>query len=78
MQIKANILGMDVIVPDIKEATLLGAVALMVDKNHFHRKKEGFAQNCQSQVFAVDQRVSQEYKKVFSKKFAPLLGALLN
>jgi len=69
MQMKANILGIPISVPPLTEATLLGAVAIMIDKNYGSDRKQNFLLDNQNQnlVFEVNQVTNKKYHEIYDK-----------
>jgi xylulokinase len=79
MQIKANILGLPVSVPRIKEATLLGAVAVMIEMNQGELKKDRFLEESQKQAgnYPVSPDINMQYDEVYENKYAYLIDLFL-
>jgi xylulokinase len=71
MQIKANILGLPVKIPRIPEATLLGAVAIMLQRNYGEGKKQKFLEIYQqySKEYHVNRKVYEEYQEIYRNKY---------
>jgi len=79
MQIKANILGIPVTVPEITEATLLGAVAIMIDKNMGTDKKKIFLNNSlkQNNIYEVNQAISKKYQEIYNNEYTFLIDMII-
>lgn len=79
MQIKANVLGLPVTVPVITEATLLGTVAIMIEKNYGKDKKKEFLEESQKQTgyYQVNPEISIQYEEIYKNKYAFLIDKFL-
>jgi len=79
MQIKADILGIPVTVPDITEATLLGAVAVMLENNYGSQARERFLSESKdkNQYYEVDYECNKKYQEVY-QRFQFLADKLLD
>jgi xylulokinase len=79
MQIKANILGIPVTVPKVSEATLLGAVAVMLEKNYGMEEKQKFLSGSHKciQTYEVEHAISKKYKDIYANKYTFLIDRIL-
>jgi xylulokinase len=79
MQMKANITGIPVTVPNVTEATLLGAVAIMIDKNVGSIERHEFLYTSQqeTQVYIVNETIYRKYREIYSNKYTFLIDAIL-
>jgi xylulokinase len=79
MQMKANITGIPVTVPSVTEATLLGAVAIMIDKNASSFERQEFLHKSQenNQVYDVNETIYRKYLEIYSSKYTFLIDAIL-
>ena len=79
MQIKANILEIPVTVPDVTEATLLGAVAILLENNYDSETRERFLSESRNKnrYYEVDYECSKKYQEVY-QRFQLLADKLLN
>jgi xylulokinase len=79
MQLKADITGMPVAVPAIAEATLLGAVAIMINNNISTAKRQEFLyRNLQkNQIYKVNETWYRQYQEIYLNKYTFLMDAVL-
>ena len=79
MQIKANILGLPVKTPTVSEATLVGAVAILLQRNYGAKKKDKFLEMYRkdSRVYSVDVSLHELYQEVYTNKYTFLLDRML-
>lgn len=80
MQIKANVLGRPVSVPKVAEATLLGAVAIMIEKKFGIEEKQRFLYNSQqcNKRYEVDRLISKKYKEIYANQYSFLINRVLS
>lgn len=79
MNIKANILGIPVMVPNVSEATLLGAVAIMINKNLGSSNRVEFLKNSQDQkqIFKVNKAVESMYEEIYINQYTFLIDMMI-
>ncbi len=79
MQIKADILGLPVRVPQISEATLLGTIAVMIEKNYSIEAKQKFLKgSCiNMKLYEADHKARKSYEEVYQNKYAFLIDKIL-
>ena len=80
MQIKANVLGIPVTVPTITEASLLGAVAVMIERNCGKEKKKLFLEETRQQnaYYPVNPGISIQYDEIYKTKYTFLIDKFLS
>jgi sugar (pentulose or hexulose) kinase len=79
MQIKANILGLPVKIPKVAEATLLGAVAILLQRNYGLEYRQRFLEAYQqhNKEYQVDRRVYELYQEVFQNRYTVLIDSVI-
>jgi sugar (pentulose or hexulose) kinase len=79
MQLKANITGMPVAVSTIAEATLLGAVAIMINNNISTAKRQEFLYRSlqNNQIYKVNETWNRQYQEIYLNKYTFLMDAVL-
>jgi xylulokinase len=79
MQIKADVLGIPISVPDVTEATLLGTVAIMLNKNYDSKIKMKFLSKSEikHRIYEVNQDNCNKYQETYTE-FKTLLNKILN
>lgn len=73
MQRKTNSLGIPIYIPEIEEGTLYGAVKLMSDCNEFSASME---ENKIKQVYFPDSRITEQFNKIYNKRYKPMAKLL--
>jgi xylulokinase len=79
MQLKANILGIPVIVPKITEATLMGTVAVMIERNEGLENKRKFlyANQQDRKCYPVNELMNKQYHKIYKDQYTFLIDAIV-
>ena len=79
MQLKADILKKNVIVPDMPEATLCGAAALFLQKNRGKEAAERFLQAClnKRETYMPDPERSEAYQRIWKERYLPMVDILV-
>ena len=78
MQIKANVLGRTVCVPAVTEATLCGAAALFLAKNHSRQAAKAFLANAAriEREYHAEPETACAYEQMFSRRYLPAVQLL--
>lgn len=78
MQLKADILGSSVLVPQAAEATLAGAAALYIKRQVGDRALEQFGEKafCIEQEYVPDPELHDQYSAILTHKFLPMIEML--
>jgi xylulokinase len=78
MQMKANILDLPVKVPQVHEATLLGAVAIMIYNNYGLDRKDSFLREIQIQKkYDINKSIQALYQDIYRNKYTFLAETLI-
>jgi xylulokinase len=79
MQMKANILEIPVKIPKVTEATLLGAVAIMIHRNYGIKNKLQFLEtnNQVTKSYSAVESVSKMYQEIYRNKYTFLIDMII-
>lgn len=78
MQLKADILGIPVLIPRTAEATLAGAAALYLKRQEGKTALERFIGNvfCTKEGYTPDHGLHKQYEYIYKQKFLPIINLL--
>lgn len=78
MQLKADVLDKKIIVPEMPEATLLGAAALFLKKNFGEQTADRFLyqpEECK-RTYLPDRERTGKYREIWEKRYMPMIDIL--